>query len=249
MSAELEGQVAVVAGGTRGLGRAISLDLLARGARVCSTWTRGEAAAQAFAAEANARFDGRVRLARFDVADYGAVQAFWQRLEEEEPGGVQILVHSAGIRRDGIAAMLSKDDWQQVLDTNLGGTFHMAKFAALNMLRRRYGRIVILTSPAGRHGFEGQSNYSASKAGQVGLMRSLAREVARRNITVNCVSPGFVDTELLGDLTPEVRKAHVESVPLRRFARPEEVAYAVRSLVLPEASYITGAVLDVTGGL
>jgi 3-oxoacyl-[acyl-carrier protein] reductase len=249
VSGPLHGQLAVVAGGTRGLGRAISLDLLAQGARVCSTWNNDEEAAAAFAAEANERFDGRLRLARFDVADHGAVQAFWRQLDEEEPAGVQVLVHSAGIRRDGIAAMLSREDWQAVLDVNLSGTFHMAKHATLAMLRRRYGRIVILTSPAARHGFEGQANYSASKAGQIGMMRSLAREVARRGITVNCVSPGFADTELLGDLPPQVREAHVASVPMRRFAEPGEVAYAVRSLVLPEASYITGAVLDVTGGL
>ena len=126
----------------------------------------------------------------------------------------------------------------------------MSKFAVQHMLPRRYGRIVLITSPAARPGFEGQANYAASKAGQVGSMRSLAREVAKRGITVNCVSPGFVETELLADLPEDLRRQHLaESVPLERFARPAEVAYAVRCLVSPEASYVTGTTLEVAGGL
>jgi 3-oxoacyl-[acyl-carrier protein] reductase len=242
------GQTAVVTGGTRGLGRAIALDFLELGATVYSTWHANDAAARAFEDEGR-RFEGRARTARFDVADYAACEAFWKRLDGECPDGVQVLVNNSGLRRDRVLAMMSPQEWREVLDTNLTGGFHMSRFAVLNMLPRRYGRIVFITSPAGTHGFEGQANYSASKAGQVGLMRSLAREVARRGITVNCVSPGFCETELLADLPDEVRKRHLESVPLRRFAKPEEVAYAVRSLCAREASYVTGATLDVTGGL
>jgi 3-oxoacyl-[acyl-carrier protein] reductase len=242
------GQTVVVTGGTRGLGRAIALDFLEQGATVVSTWHKGEAAARAFEDEAG-RFEGRARLARFDVADYAACQAFWEALESEHPDGVQVLVNNSGTRRDRVLAMMSSEEWREVLDTNLTGGFHMSRFAVLHMLPRRYGRILFITSPAGRQGFEGQANYSASKAGQVGLMRSLAREVARRGITVNCVSPGFCDTELLADLPEEVKKRHLESVPLKRFADPREVAYAVRCLAAREASYVTGATLEVTGGL
>ena len=246
--AMFEGQTVVVTGGTRGLGRAIALDFLAHGATVFATWNSNEAAARAFADE-TAQHGERSRTARFDVADLSACQAFWERVAAERPDGVQVLVNNSGLRRDRVLAMMSAEEWRSVIDTNLSGGFHMSKLAVLDMLPRRYGRIVFITSPAAEHGFEGQANYSASKAGQIGLMRSLAREVAKRGITVNCVSPGFCETELLADLPEEVRKRHVESVPLRRFARPEEIAYAVRCLASPEATYVTGAVLDVTGGL
>ncbi|MCA9001917.1 MAG: SDR family oxidoreductase, partial [Planctomycetes bacterium] len=127
--------------------------------------------------------------------------------------------------------------------------FFMSKFAVLNMMRARYGRIVFVTSPSGRMGFTGQSNYAASKSGQIGLMRSLAKEVARKNITVNCVSPGFIETDLIADLEPDLKKEYKGNVPMRRFGQPEEVANAVLFLTSKEASYITGSVLEVTGGL
>ncbi len=243
-----EGQTVVVTGGTRGLGRAIALDFLERGATVYATWHANEAAARAFEDEC-ARFGGRAKLARFDVVDYAAVESFWQRVDGECADGVQVLVNNSGLRRDRVVAMMTPAEWNSVIDTNLTGGFNMSRFAVLHMLQRRYGRIVFITSPAGAHGFEGQANYSASKAGQVGLMRSLAREVAKRGITVNCVSPGFVDTELLADLPDDVKKKHLESVPLKRFGKPEEIAYAVRCLAEREAAYITGTTLEVTGGL
>lgn len=243
-----QGQTAVVSGGTRGIGRAVALDLAEQGCRVIALYRGDAAAAERLRAE-SARFDGRLSAEQLDVADHDAVAAFWQGLDERVAGGVQILVHAAGIRRDRVLALMSREEWDAVISTNLDGTFHMAKHGTLHMLRGRYGRIVLVTSPAREHGFEGQGNYSASKAGQVGLARSLAREVASRGITVNCVSPGFVDTELLADLDPDTRKRHAASVPLRRFGRPEEIAFAVRMLVAREASYVNGAVLDVTGGL
>jgi 3-oxoacyl-[acyl-carrier protein] reductase len=245
---DFSGQTVVVTGGTRGLGRAITLDFLAHGASVYATWHRGEEAAAALRAEAAAHGE-RLRLARFDVADAAGVEAFWERVEEECPDGVQVLVNNSGIRRDAALALMPEADWRAVLDTNLTGSFLMSKGAVKHMARRRYGRIVLITSPAARHGFEGQAAYAASKAGQVGMMRSLAREVARRKITVNCVSPGFVDTDLLADLPDERKQAYRESVPLKRFAEPAEIAYAVRALAAREASYITGSVLDVAGGL
>jgi 3-oxoacyl-[acyl-carrier protein] reductase len=245
---DFHGQTAVVTGGTRGLGRAITLDLLAQGAAVWATYRGDEDAAARLVADAGP-LAARLATARFDVADGAAVTAFWERLEDACPDGVQVLVNNSGIRRDAAVALMSEADWRAVLDTNLTGSFLMAKAAVKHMAGRRYGRIVMITSPSARHGFEGQANYAASKAGQVAMTRSLAREVARRKITVNCVSPGFVDTELLADLSEEQKSAYRAGVPLKRFAEPAEVAYAVRVLAAREASYITGSVLEVAGGL
>jgi len=241
------GQTAVVTGGTRGIGRATTLALLERGARVHATWTGNEAAARALSDEA-ARFEGRLALHRFDVSDEAAVERFWGDLESA-PDGVQILVNNAGIRRDQIVGTLKRDDWDAVLDVNLTGSFLMAKQAVRAMLPRKYGRIVFVTSPSAHHGFAGQANYAASKAGQIGLMRSLAREVGKRKITVNCLSPGFVETELLADLPEEARAEHRKMVPIGRFATPEEIAHAALFLCTREASYVHGTVLEVHGGL
>ena len=162
---------------------------------------------------------------------------------------VDVLVANAGIRRDSVLAMMSPDDWSAVLATNLTGSYTMAKFAVQNMMRQRYGRIVFTTSPAGRFGFEGQGNYAASKAGQVGLARALCKEVAKRKITVNCVSPGFIQTDLIDDLPDELATSYRKSVPAKRFGTTDEVASAVLYLASREASCIAGAALDVTGGL
>ncbi|MFT7677370.1 MAG: 3-oxoacyl-[acyl-carrier protein] reductase [Planctomycetota bacterium] len=243
------GSHVIVTGGTRGLGRAMSLAYLAEGAHVHATYAGNAAAAEELSQAAEAQQAGsseRVQTHKFDVADHDACQAFWESLGETE---IAVLVNNAGIRRDGLLAMMDPADWEKVITTNLTGSYTMSKFAVLNMMRQRYGRIVFTTSPAGRFGFEGQGNYSASKAGQVGLMRSLCKEVAKRKITVNCVSPGFIDTELIEDLSPELRKEYSKTVPMRRFGTPQEVASAVLFLSSPEASYITGSVLEVTGGL
>ncbi len=241
------GQTAVVTGGTRGIGRAMTLAFLEQGACVHATWTGNESAAAALADEA-ARFEGRLRLHRFDVADEAAVVAFWTGLEAE-PDGVQILVNNAGIRRDQIVGTLPLADWNAVLGVNLTGSFLMAKQAVRAMLPRKYGRIVFVTSPSGLHGFQGQANYAASKAGQIGLMRTLAREVGKRKITVNCLSPGFVDTELIKDLREEVRAEHKRMVPIGRFATTEEIAHAALYLCSRGASYVNGTTLEVHGGL
>ena len=242
------GQVAVVTGGTRGIGKAITLAFLEAGAHVHATWQANAAAADALRDQCAVHGE-RLQLHRCDVADAAAVGALWGELGEMHADGVQVLVNNAGIRRDAIVGLMSSEDWNAVLDTNLSGSFHMSKHAVRSMMRRKYGRIVFVTSPAASHGFAGQANYSASKAGQIGLMRSLAREVARKHITANCVSPGFIETELIADLPEDVRRAHLASVPLGRFGRPEEVAWAVLSLAAREASYVNGSVLEVTGGL
>lgn len=243
-----EQDTVVVTGGTRGIGRAITQAFLARGARVVATYRSNADAAEAFKAELDAAEAERLELASFDVADEAAVEAFWEDLDAREVE-VSVLVNNSGVRDDHVMAMMPTAAWQRVLDTNLTGTFLMSKRAVLTMLRRRYGRIVSITSPAGQFGFQGQANYSASKAGQVALTRSLSKEVAKRGITVNCVSPGFVETELLGDLDPELMKAHKQSVPMKRFGKPEEIAWAVLTLASRDASYVTGATLEVTGGL
>lgn len=247
MSNAFENQSVIVTGGTRGLGKASVMAFLEAGARVFATYRGNEEAAAALRDEA-AGHAGRLSTHRFDVADYGAVESFWDELDELAPDGIQVLINNSGVRRDSVLAMMSAADWASVIETNLTGSFHMSKFAVKNMVSRRYGRIVFVTSPAGRFGFEGQGNYSASKAGQVGLARSLSKEVARRGITVNCVSPGFIETDLLADL-PEARVSeYKKSVPMRRFGTPQEVAHATLFLASRESSYVTGATLEVSGG-
>lgn len=248
VSQELAGQVAVVTGGTRGIGAAITEGFLEAGASVHAVFAGNDEAARALV-DRCARFEGRLTTQRLDVSDPTAVEAFWNALDERAPDGVQILVNNAGIRRDAIVGSMKPSDWQRVLDVNLTGSFLMSKFAVLSMMRRRYGRIVMITSPAAEVGFQGQAAYAASKAGQQGLMRSLAREVAKRKITVNCVSPGFIDTELLADLTPEQKAEHLELVPLARFGTPAEVAHAVSFLCSPRSGYVHGTTLEVTGGI
>jgi len=244
---EFEDKKAVVTGATRGIGRAIAEALLAQGASVVGIYGGNRQAAAAMAAD-NAYYGERLRLAQLDVSDYQAVAAFFAELEGQWDI-LDILVNNAGIRRDAVLAMMKEEDWRRVLDVNLTGGFNMAKCGLPLMLKQKYGRIVFITSPMGHLGFAGQCNYAASKAGQVGLMKSLSKEVAKRRITVNCVSPGFIATELIGDL-PEVQmKEYKKMVPTGRFGTPAEVAEAVLFLASDRAAYINGAVLEITGGL
>ena len=237
-------QTVIVTGGTRGIGRAISEAFVAAGARVLALYAGNTAAAESLAAE----HGDALSVHQVDIGDYAAVEAFFSEFRQAHER-LDVLVNNAGIRRDGVLAMLPADAWQRVIDVNLGGTFNMCKFATQVMMGRRYGRIVTITSPSGQLGFPGQANYAATKAGQVALTRSLSKEVASRGITANCVSPGFIDTELLSDLSDDQRKAYAKQVPVRRFGTPEEVAPAVLFLASEAAAYVTGAVLEVTGGL
>jgi 3-oxoacyl-[acyl-carrier protein] reductase len=243
---DFSGQTVIVTGGTRGIGAAVGRAFYAAGARVMALYAGNHERAKAFAAE----FDEpeRMHVHSVDVSDYAAVEAFFRDVVAA-CGSLEILVNNAGIRRDNIVGMLPQEDWQAVLDTNLGGTYAVSKFAVQAMMTNRYGRIINMTSPSGRMGFAGQANYAASKAGQVAFAKSLAKEVAKRKITVNCVSPGFVDTEFIGALPEEQLKAYKAMVPLRRFARTEEIAHAVLFLASEEAAYVTGTVLEVSGGL
>lgn len=239
-------QTAVITGGTRGIGRAAAEAFLAAGAGVICLYGGDERAADDMRA-AHAHSE-RVRVERVDVADAGACRAFWRDLEEKRIVP-EILVNSAGIRKDAILAMLPEEDWERVIQVNLGGVFHMCKYAVQLMSGRRYGRIINLTSPSGDMGFEGQANYAASKAGIVALTRSLSKETARRGITANCVSPGFIDTDLIRDLPEEQAKRYRQMVPAGRFGRADEAAGAILFLAARESAYITGSVLEVTGGL
>ena len=244
---EFEGKKAVVSGATRGIGRAVTEALLARGATVAGVYGGNEAAAAAMA-EACGRFGGRLRLHRLDVSDYAAVAAFFEDLEADWDT-LDILVNNAGIRRDAVLAMMREEDWRRVIDVNLTGGFVMSRSALPLMLKQKYGRILFVTSPMGHLGFAGQSNYAASKAGQVGLMKSLCKEVAKRRITVNCVSPGFIATGFIDDLPEAQVKEYKKMVPAGRFGTPAEVAEAALFLLSDRAAYINGAVLEITGGL
>lgn len=244
---DFQQQKAIVTGATRGIGRAVTRALLDRGATVFGLYASDESAASALAEQYRADGD-RLRLIRCNVADHEAVAAFYAAFEST-CDTLDILVNNAGIRRDQLTATMDIDSWQSVIDVNLTGTFNMSKYAVPLMLKQKYGRIISITSPASYLGFIGQGNYAAAKAGQIGLTRTLAKEVARKKITVNCVSPGFVDTDFISDLSDEQRAAYRKMVPMRRFGTAEEIADTVLFLASARASYITGAVIDITGGL
>jgi len=248
---DFNGRKAVISGATKGIGKAIARAFLEAGASVIGVYGSDHNAADAFIREweANNSFQAdRLYLYPCDVSDETAVLRFFAEVEEKFDT-IDILVNNAGIRKDAVLAMMHSEDWQRVIDVNLTGTFNMSKQAVLLMMKQKYGRIIHITSPMAHMGFEGQANYAASKAGQIGMMRSLCKETAKRKITVNCISPGFIDTELLEGLTADQLDRYKKMVPMKRFGKTEEVAAAVLFLAGEQASYISGAVLEVTGGL
>lgn len=247
MQLDFTDQTVIVTGGTRGIGRAVSEAFLRSGARVIATYRCNREAAEQFVESAK-DFADRLQVRGFDVSSHAEVEKFFREVEDTV-APFQILVHGSGIRADSIVGLMKAEDWGRVIETNLTGTFNMCKFAVQSLTRRRYGRIIIITSPVGRFGFAGQSNYAASKAGQVAFMRSLSKEVASRKITVNCVSPGFIDTDFIADLPEEQKKTYLDMVPMKRFGTAAEVAHSVLFLASPDSSYITGSVQEVTGGL
>ncbi|MCC8167073.1 MAG: 3-oxoacyl-ACP reductase FabG [Planctomycetes bacterium] len=246
MTFDFYDQTVVITGGTRGIGRATAEAFLAAGADVICLYGGDEAAAADMRACHESA--GGLRVERLDVADGAAVEAFWHRLRDNDVWP-QILVNNAGIRRDAVLAMMPEEDWRRVMDVNLTGAFLMSKYAVQGMSNRRYGRIVNITSPSGQLGFEGQANYAASKAGMVAMTKSLSREAARRNVTVNCVSPGFIDTDFIRDLPDDQAARYKAMVPVKRFGKAAEVASAILFLASRESAYINGAILEVTGGL
>ncbi|CAN5838568.1 3-oxoacyl-[acyl-carrier-protein] reductase [soil metagenome] len=244
---DLSGRSAVVTGGSRGIGRAIVTRLAEQGADVCFSFRRDQAAADEVAAAITAL--GRHALpVQADVTEPAAAEALIKDATGEF-GKIDILVNNAGITRDDLIMRMSTEAWREVLETNLFGAFYTLKAVTRPMLKARGGRIINITSVSGQAGQTGQANYSAAKAGLIGLTKASARELASRGITVNAVAPGFVLTELTKDLPPELQAQITDRTPLGRFGTPEDISAAVCFLASDEAAYITGQVLAVDGGL
>jgi 3-oxoacyl-[acyl-carrier protein] reductase len=242
-----ENQIAVVTGAGRGIGHAIAVRLASEGARVASV-SRTEANAQKTADEINAARAEASKAYAVDVADHAAVHEVGTKILEDF-GRVDILVNNAGVTRDGLSMRMSLDDWDTVLNTNLKGAFNFTQALMRPMIKQRSGRIINISSISGLIGNAGQANYAASKAGLIGLTKTLARELASRGITVNAVAPGLIETDMTGVLSDEVRQAILQKIPLGKLGEPEDIAAAVAYLASGEAKYITGQVLTVDGGM
>lgn len=243
----LEGKTALVTGGSRGIGREICLRLARMGAKVGVNYVSNATAAGETLA-ALEKEGGNGFLASFDVADPASVQdGIKEILASHE--SVDILVNNAGITRDGLMARMKDNDWDAVLDTNLKGAFTCSKAVMKPMMKNRWGRIINMTSVIGFLGNAGQVNYASAKAGLVGLTKSMAREFAARNITVNCVAPGYIITDMTSSLSEDIQEAIKKQIPLGTLGRPEDVAAAVAFLASPESGYITGQTLHVNGGM
>jgi len=243
----LDGQTAVVTGASRGIGRAIALRLAAEGASVVINYQGSKERAEAVKAEIEEQ-GGTAFLYQCNVADFGACEEFLKAVTAQT-GRLDILVNNAGITRDGLLMRMSEEDYDAVLNTNLKGTFNCIRFAARQMLKQKSGRIINISSVSGVLGNAGQANYSASKAGIIGLTKSAARELASRGITVNAIAPGFVNTEMTEGLSEKVKEGAVAQIPLGKFGEPEDIAEAALFLASEGARYMTGQVLHVDGGM
>ena len=242
---EFKGQVALVTGASRGIGAAIALELAQQGLQVVGTATTDEGAARISAALA--AFPG-CRGANLNVNDAAAGEALIDDIVKSQ-GGLHVLVNNAGITRDTLAMRMKDDDWDAVLDTNLKAVFRMSRAAIRPMMKQRYGRIISITSVVGASGNPGQANYAAAKAGVAGMTRALARELGSRNITVNCVAPGFIATDMTAALPEAQHQALMAQIPLGKLGTPEDIAHAVSYLASPLAGYVTGQELHVNGGM
>lgn len=242
----LNGQVALVTGASRGIGQAIAQKLGRLGATVIGTATSNEGAAKIseYLAAAGVKGKGAV----LEVCDQAQVDALIAQIEESF-GAVSILVNNAGITRDNLAMRMKDDEWDAVIETNLKGVFRLSRAVMRGMMKARQGRIINVTSVVGHSGNPGQANYCAAKAGVAGMTRSMARELGSRGITVNCVAPGFIDTDMTKVLDEKQRVALASSIPLGRLGNPEDVAAAVGFLSTPEATYISGTTIHVNGGM
>jgi 3-oxoacyl-[acyl-carrier protein] reductase len=242
---KFEGQVALVTGASRGIGAAIALDLARKGLKVIGTATSDDGAAKI--STALAAHPG-CRGANLNVNDAVAAEALIDAIVKEH-GALHVLVNNAGITRDMLAMRLKDDDWDAVLDTNLKAVFRMSRAVIRPMMKQRYGRIISITSVVGASGNPGQANYAAAKAGVAGMARALARELGSRNITVNCVAPGFIETDMTSALPEEQQKALLSQIPLGHLGKPADIAHAVSYLASPAAAYVTGQELHVNGGM
>ncbi|MEY3408305.1 MAG: 3-oxoacyl-ACP reductase FabG [Limnohabitans sp.] len=242
---EFKGQVALVTGASRGIGAAIALELAKQGLQVVGTATTDEGAARISAALS--AFPG-CRGANLNVNDAAAGESLIDEIVKAQ-GGLHVLVNNAGITRDTLAMRMKDDDWDAVLDTNLKAVFRMSRACIRPMMKQRYGRIISITSVVGASGNPGQANYAAAKAGVAGMTRALARELGSRNITVNCVAPGFIATDMTAALPEAQHQALMAQIPLGKLGTPEDIAHAVSYLASPLAGYVTGQELHVNGGM
>lgn len=241
---QLEGKLALVTGATRGIGKAIALELAAHGAKVVGTATSESGAQQITDMLAESGGRGVV----LNVDDAAACESLVAELGKED-GGPHILVNNAGITRDNLAMRMKDDDWQAVIDTNLSAVFRLSRAVTRSMMKARWGRIINITSVIGYSGNAGQANYAAAKAGVAGMSRALARELGSRNITVNCVAPGFIETDMTRALSEAQASAILTQIPLGRLGGATDIANAVSFLASPRADYITGTTLHVNGGM
>lgn len=240
-----QGQVALVTGASRGIGAAIALELAARGFKVVGTATTADGAAKI--SSTLAQHPG-CKGAPLDVNDAKAAEALVEAIAKEN-GGLHVLVNNAGITRDQLAMRMKDEDWDAVTDTNLKAVFRMSRAVMRTMMKQRYGRIVSITSVVGASGNPGQANYAAAKAGVAGMTRALARELGSRGITVNCVAPGFIETDMTAALPEEQQKALLGQIPLGHLGKPADIAHAVAFLASPQAGYVTGQEIHVNGGM
>ncbi|HEY5573420.1 MAG TPA: 3-oxoacyl-[acyl-carrier-protein] reductase [Anaerolineales bacterium] len=243
----LDGRVVLVSGASRGIGKAIAMELAQRGAAIAVNYIKSAQAAEQVVDQI-ASHNGKAIAIQSDVSEFQQAQDL-VKTTIESLGGLDILVNNAGITRDKLIMMMSEQDWDDVQNINLKSTFNCSKAAIRHMMRKRYGRIINITSVAGQMGNPGQTNYSASKAGQIGFTKALAREVASRNITVNAVAAGYIETDIWSTVPEEARQTALSLIPLGRKGLPEEIAYAVAFLASDQAAYITGQVLGVDGGM
>jgi 3-oxoacyl-[acyl-carrier protein] reductase len=244
---EFDGRVAIVTGGSRGIGRAIVKELVWRGANVAFSFTKNRETADNLVAELQ-RSDRKVVAYQADVTDFAAAEAMVKAIKGEL-GSVDYLVNNAGITRDKLIMMMSQEDWDAVIDTNLKGVFNVTKQAVSVMVRQRRGAILNIASISGVVGMAGQTNYSASKAGLIGFTKALAKEVGRRNITVNALALGLIETDMTASLPEEYKQKMLEQIPLGRYGSVEEVAKVAAFLLSDDARYITGQVIQADGGL
>ena len=243
----LQGKCALVTGGSRGIGRAVCLELARQGARVAVNYA-GNAAAAEETVRACEALGAEAFAIQADVADAAACEAMVKEVLARF-GRLDILVNNAGVTRDGLMPMMKEADWDAVLDTNLKGAFHCMKAVYRPMMKQKYGRIVNLSSIVGLRGNAGQANYAASKAGLIGLTKSMAKELAARNVTVNAVAPGFIDTDMTAALPEKAREAMLTTIPMGRLGQAEDVAQAVAFFAGDASAYVTGQVLCVDGGM
>ena len=242
---QIQGQLALVTGASRGIGAAIALELARRGMKVIGTATTDEGAAHI--SNTLAAYPGCAGK-NLNVTDAAGIEALIDSLVKEH-GGIQVLVNNAGITRDMLAMRLKDEDWDAVLDTNLKAVFRMSRGVMRTMMKQRYGRIISITSVVGASGNPGQANYAAAKAGVAGMTRALARELGSRGITVNCIAPGCIETDMTAGLPEEQQKALLGQIPLGHLGQPDDVAHAVAFLAGAQAAYITGQELHVNGGM